>query len=145
MSRSLLDISTVLALLDPQHEHHPAALAWAERRSDARWLTCPLVQNGVVRIASQHAYSRRLGDLTAVHAALRAFCAQPRHEFCPDDISILDQRRIARPGLLTPNAITDAYLLALARHHGARFATCDRRISTSAVDGAAEVLELIGP
>lgn len=55
MSRFLLDVNTVLALLDPRHVFHDAAHAWAERAPDARWLTCPLVQNSVIRVASQTA------------------------------------------------------------------------------------------
>lgn len=58
MSRHLLDLTTLLALLDPQHVFHEAAHRWVEATPDLRFLTCPLVQNGVVRIASQSSYPR---------------------------------------------------------------------------------------
>jgi uncharacterized protein len=133
LSRHLLDLNTLLALLDPQHVFHEAAHRWVEITPGLRFLTCPLVQNGVVRIASQSAYPNALGTAAEVCAVVAAFCADPRHEFCPDDISLLDPAHLARPALLTPSRVTDLYLLALARRHGASLATFDRRIPAEAV------------
>lgn len=143
MTRFLLDVSTLLALLDPRHEFHGAAHAWVADSPGVRWLTCPIVQNGAVRVASQPNYPNRLGSAAAVRAALSTFCAGPRHEFCPDDISLLDGDHLARPLLLTPARVTDVYLLALARHHGARLATFDRRIPAETVDGGEAALAVI--
>ena len=143
MTRFLLDVNTVLALLDPRHVFHDAAHAWAERESSARWLTCPLVQNGVVRVASQPAYPNHLGTPGAVRAVVQAFCAHARHEFCPDDVSLLDDDVLLRPELLTPSRVTDLYLLALARRHRAKLATFDTRIPADAVRGGKSALELI--
>ncbi|MGH8488251.1 MAG: hypothetical protein ACREXS_05115 [Gammaproteobacteria bacterium] len=70
MNRYLLDVNTLLALLDPRHLFHEAAHAWAERTPDVRWLTCPLVQNGVMRVASQSTYPNRLGTASAVREVL---------------------------------------------------------------------------
>ena len=72
-----------------------------------------------------------------------AFCADPRHEFCPDDISLLDSAHLARPALLTPSRVTDLYLLALARRPGARLATFDRRIPAEAVPDGPRHLTVI--
>ncbi len=140
MNRYLLDVNTLLALLDPRHVFHEAAHAWAEGTPDAQWLTCPMVQNGVLRVASRSTYPNRLGTASAVWEVLQAFCADPRHEFCADDISLLDAAHLARPDLLTPSRVTDVYLLALAHHHRARLATFDRRIPAEAVrDGRAAI------
>jgi toxin-antitoxin system PIN domain toxin len=133
LSRHLLDLNVLLALLDPQHVFHEAAHRWVEAMPDLRFLTCPLVQNGVVRIASQSTYPNALGSAAEVCAVVAAFCADPRHEFCPDDISLLDPAHLARPALLTPSRVTDLYLLALARRHGVSLATFDRRIPAEAV------------
>jgi toxin-antitoxin system PIN domain toxin len=143
LSRHLLDLNTLLALLDPLHVFHEAAHRWVEDTSGLRFLTCPLVQNGVVRIASQAAYPNALGTAAEVRDVVAAFCADPRHEFCPDDISLLDPAHLMRPALLTPSRVTDLYLLALARHHGARLATFDRRIPAEAVPEGARYLTLI--
>lgn len=143
MSRFLLDVNTLLALLDPQHVFHEAAHAWAESVPAARWLTCPLVQNGVIRVASQSTYPNSLGTAAAVLTVLKSFCESPRHEFCADDISLLDAAHLARPELLTPPRITDIYLLALAHHHKARLATFDRRIPADAIHDGHEALALL--
>lgn len=143
MSRHLLDINTMLALLDPQHVFHEAAHHWVETTPGLRFLTCPLVQNGVVRVASQSAYPNTLGTAAEVYAVVAAFCADPRHEFCPDDISLLDAAHLARPTLLTPARVTDLYLLALARHHDARLATFDRHIPAEAVPNGLRHLTVI--
>jgi len=143
LSRHLLDLNTLLALLDPLHVFHEAAHGWVETTPGLRFLTCPLVQNGVVRIASQSTYPNSLGTAAEVCAVVAAFCADSRHEFCPDDISLLDPAHLARPALLTPSRVTDLYLLALACHHGASLATFDRRIPAEAVPDGPRHLTVI--
>lgn len=143
MSRFLLDVNTVLALLDPRHVFHDAAHHWLERHPLAKWLTSPLVQNGVIRVASSTRYPNHLGTAGDAWSVLNAFCADPRHEFCPDDISLLDSSHLVRPDLLTPPRVTDLYLLALARHHGARLATFDGRIPAEAIAGGVAALVVI--
>lgn len=145
MNRFLLDVNTLLALLDPAHQFHDAAHAWvASGSASVRWLTSPLVQNGVIRVASQPRYPSRLGTAGEVRAILQAFCDDPRHQFCPDDISLLDDTLLIRPELLTPDRITDLYLLALAKQHGARLATFDQRIPAEAVVSGGQSLALLG-
>ena len=143
MNRYLLDINLLLALLDPKHVFHEASHAWVERTGDIRWLTCPLVQNGVIRVASQSAYPNHLGTSGEVRGVLQAFCADPRHEFCPDDISLLSDAHLARPEFLTPARATDLYLLALAREHRARLATFDCRIPAEAIHDGGNSLTIL--
>ncbi len=143
MNRFLLDLNTLLALLDPQHVFHEAAHRWVEATPGLRWLTCPLVQNGVIRVASQSAYPNALGTAGEVCAVLRAFCEDERHEFCPDDLSLLDPEHLTKPELLTPSRVTDLYLLALARKHRLRLATFDRRIPVGAVPRGAQHIHFL--
>jgi len=143
LSRHLLDLNTLLALLDPLHVFHEAAHGWVETTPGLRFLTCPLVQNGVVRIASQSTYPNSLGTSAEVCAVVAASCADSRHEFCPDDISLLDPAHLARPALLPPSRVTDRYLLALARRHGASLATFDRLIPAEAVPDGPRHLTVI--
>ncbi len=47
---ALLDVNVLMALFDAEHIHHEAAHDWF---SDARahgWATCPLTENGFVRL-----------------------------------------------------------------------------------------------
>ena len=141
-TRYLLDVNTLLALLDPQHVFHDAAHRWAASNDSATWLTCPLVQNGVLRVASQPRYPNSLGTVSAVRDLLRAFTAHARHAFIADDVSLLDDA-IAQPERLTPANVTDVYLLRLAQQHDAKLATFDRRIPVDAIHDGGNALEII--
>lgn len=66
-----------------------------------------------------------------------------RHEFCRDDVSLLDSGYLIRPDLLTPSRFTDLYLIALARHHEAHLATFDRRVPAEAIAGGLSILAII--
>jgi toxin-antitoxin system PIN domain toxin len=137
----LLDINVLLALFDPLHIHHDATHQWFSQRGRKSWATCPLTENGVVRIASHPQYPNRPGDVQAVLAILRKFCKVREHLFWSEDISI--RNLIRSDALLTSGQITDVYLLGLAAHNGGRLATLDRRLPVKAVDGGEEALELI--
>ena len=50
MAHALLDINVVIALLDQGHVLHRAATRWLEREIQHCWATCPITENGVVRI-----------------------------------------------------------------------------------------------
>ena len=55
------------------------------------------------------------------------------------EATLLDEGHLASAAI-SPGQVTDVYLLALARGHGARLATFDRRIPADAVrDGAASL------
>ena len=71
-------------------------------------------------------------------------CALPGHIFWPDDISLLDARKLDSGRLLSSGQVTDSYLLALACAHGGRLASFDRRLVTDAVRGGSQGLYLIG-
>jgi len=136
-------VNSLLALLDPCHVFHEAAHAWVEDEREPEWLTCPIVQNGVIRVASQSQYPNRLGTTADVREIVAAFCADPRHRFCPDDVSLLSPEDLVAPEVLTPSRVTDLYLLCLARRHGVRLATFDTRIPARAVPEGRRHLFLI--
>jgi uncharacterized protein len=137
----LLDSNVLLALCDPMHIHHDAAHQWFEQRGRKSWATCPLTENGFVRIASHPQYPNRPGDVQAVLVLLRRFCKAREHQFWNEDLSLRDLLRA--DVILTSGQITDAYLLGLAAHKGGRLATLDQRLPVNAVDGGGEALELI--
>ena len=56
--RALLDVSILLALFDRDHHHHATAMAWWTANQRDGWASCPLTENGFVRIVSQPAYPR---------------------------------------------------------------------------------------
>ncbi|MFC5379355.1 TA system VapC family ribonuclease toxin [Aquipuribacter nitratireducens] len=134
--RALLDVNVLLALFDPDHVDHRAAQAFATGLDDG-WASCPLTQNGFLRIVSQPRYPSPVPVAEAA-ARLAEAAADGGHEFWPDDVSLLDRTLIERRVLLGSRQITDAYLLALATRRGGRLVTFDQGISLAAVTGATE-------
>ncbi len=131
--RALLDISVLLPLFDPLHVHHEMAHAWWG--DGQTWASCPLTQNGFVRILSRPSYPASLSTAEAV-TGLSALSRLDGHEFWPDDISITDPQVFDHSRILGPNQITDIYLLVLAVKHGGRLVTFDRGVTLAAVRGA---------
>ncbi len=143
MTVYLLDVNLLLALTDSMHVHHDAAHRWFDTTGQPAWATCPITENGFVRIASHPAYPNRPGDAPTVLALLRQFCAAAGHHFWAADASL---REMLQPGiLLTHGQITDVFLLGLAVHHGGKLATLDQRITTTAIAGGRAALHLITP
>ena len=54
--RALLDVNVLIALLDPDHSLHQRAREWFSRNAPGGWTSCPLTQNGCVRIMSHPGY-----------------------------------------------------------------------------------------
>lgn len=137
MTRGLLDINVLLALLDSDHIDHRRAHDWLEDEIDAGWASCAITENGFVRIISQARYPSPVSPTEAIELLSRA-CCNDHHEFWSCDVSVLDERVIDRSRLHGPRQVTDAYLLALATARGGRFVTFDRSLSLSSVRGASE-------
>jgi toxin-antitoxin system PIN domain toxin len=131
---ALLDVNFLIALFDPDHVHHEAAHAWFGSHRSSGWATCPLTENGVVRILSNPAYSASAERPGEVARRLASFRDSGDHAFWPDDISLCDSR-IFDLGL-GHRQLTDVYLLALAVRRDGRLATFDRSIPGKAVRGA---------
>jgi toxin-antitoxin system PIN domain toxin len=133
--RALLDVNVLIALLDSDHVDHRRARAWLESEIAAGWASCPITENGFVRIVSQPRYPRPVAIAEAA-GRLRRATATPHHEFWPCDTSLLDARAFRIDRLHGSRQVTDAYLLALAASRGGRFVTFDRSIPPDAVAGA---------
>ena len=135
--RSLLDINVVIALLDPDHIFQERAHQWWSANSGRGWASCPLTENGVVRIMSMPGYRQKMRFTpNDVIVRLREFIDKTDHEFWPDEISLIDEKIFAAGRIHSPKQITDLYLLALATKHQGRLVTFDQGISLSAITGA---------
>jgi len=135
VSRALLDINVLLALLDSDHVDHERARRWLEREIGSGWASCAITENGFVRIISQPRYPSPVPVARAVERLARA-TSTASHEFWPCSVSLLSEDLVERNRLLGPRQVTDAYLLALAVAHGGRFATFDQSVPLTAVHGA---------
>jgi toxin-antitoxin system PIN domain toxin len=133
--RALFDVNMLLALSDPEHVHHARAFGWWNDHQGQGWASCPLTQNGFVRVISGSGYPRPRSFADAV-AQLCAQIALPSHTFWLDDVSLTDVAVFDHSRLLGPNQITDAYLLALAVKNDGRLVTLDRAVPLRAARGA---------
>ena len=140
----LLDVNVLIALIDPAHVGHDAAHLWFEREGHGSWATCPMTENGVIRIVGNAKYPNTPGSPAEVATIMSKLRTVPGHVFWPDDISLFGVDHVDPMHILTPGQVTDTYLLALAIAHGGRLATFDRRLSTKAVKGGKAALHLIG-
>jgi toxin-antitoxin system PIN domain toxin len=133
--RALLDVNVLIALMDAGHVHHVAAMGWIEKNIQFGWATCPITQNGCIRIMSQPSYP---GALPAMQVATRLAeaAALPDHEFWPDSVSMLNLEIFDWSRVLGHRQVTDVYLLTLAVQNGGRFVTFDRRIKVDSAIGA---------
>ena len=129
----LLDANLLLALTVENHIHHEPARIWFAR-SNVPFATCPITQGSLLRLRMSLGASASFADALVV---LKAVVAHPRHRFWPDALAYA---HVPTRGIPGHRQVTDAYLAALARHHGGVLATFDRGVA--ALHGAA--VELVG-
>lgn len=135
MTRALLDVNVLLALLDSDHVDHATASAWLDGEIGDGWASCPITENGFIRVISQPRYPSPVSPAVAVDLLDRARQGG-HHAFWPCDVSLLDDTTVQRDRLHGARQVTDAYLLALAVRHSGRLVTFDRSLPLSAVPGA---------
>lgn len=138
-----MDVNIVIALLDAAHAHHSAAHNWFAREGRGSFATCPVTQNGALRIMGNPRYPKSPGTPARVAPSLVTLTSQQGHLFWHDQTSLLDTTRVSTVDLLNWAQVTDLHLLALAVFHGGKLATFDRKIRPQAVTGGPEALYLI--
>jgi uncharacterized protein len=143
VTRFLLDVNVLIALIDPTHIQHDRAHEWFAHRGKRAWATCPLVENGVLRILGNSRYPNSPGSPAAIAEMISVLRGLEGYAFWPDDLSIFDRKRVDTTRILDSAQITDTYLLALARAHGGQLATFDRHLVTDAVVDGARTLHII--
>lgn len=135
----LLDVNVLIAICDPLHVHHAVAVRHFRTLQPAGWATCPLTENGFVRIFGSPAYPQGPGSTDRAARFLRQLLLQPGHRFWPDSISLMDASQF--PHLPVAKHLTDYYLLALAVEQGGRLATFDQRIDPGLIKGGSKALQ----
>lgn len=133
--RALLDVNVLVALLDGGHLHHGEAMNWLSSHARGGWASCPLTQNGCLRILSLPSYPNPQAP-ARVAERLAAATADRSHVFWPDSLSLLEPNRLRWDRVLSTRHITDVYLLALAVQQGGCLVTFDRSVAVDAVPGA---------
>ena len=137
MSRpALLDVNVLVALFHPDHVHHELAHDWFADHRENGWATCPVTENGFLRVLT-----RPIKDVAPLRATelldrLRTFCKSGRHAFWPDVLSIRDAAVFNQTFIRGHQQLTDIYLLGLAKKMNGTLATFDRTIPLASVVGA---------
>jgi uncharacterized protein len=135
--RALLDINLLIALSDEDHLFHATAHNWYQEHQAMGWASCPITENGMVRIMSNPNYNPVIRRPAAeIIQALKNFTGNSNHEFWPGDISLSNPSCFDPQKILGSRQITDLYLLGLATRYGGRFVTFGTGINFSAVLGA---------
>jgi hypothetical protein len=142
--RYLLDVNVLIALIDPAHVRHDQAHEWFGQEGQFAWATCPLTENGVLRIVGAARYPTSPGSPAGVVEMLKILRGLNGHEFWPDNLTLLDSRHIDSARLLDSSQVTDTYLLALATAHGGKLATFDRHLVADAVVNGSKALHILG-
>jgi toxin-antitoxin system PIN domain toxin len=128
--QSLLDVNVLIALIWPAHPSHRAAQDWFHIHARHGWATCPITQNGFVRIVSNTSFSAHALSVTDAIAVLERNLKHPTHEFWPAELSVAQSVALLQKPLRGHRQLTDAYLLGQAIHKEARFVTFDKRIAS---------------
>src|SRR6185503_4408155 len=109
--RALLDINVLVALFDPDHIHHDIAHDWFSEHHHEGWASCPLTQNGLIRVLSNPRYGSAVSSLRVVRESVRRFVSSREHEFWPDDVSLSDNTLFDVSAMVGHRQVTDVYLL----------------------------------
>jgi len=143
VNRYLLDVNVLIALVDPAHVQHDEAHEWFGRTGRRSFATCPITENGLLRIVGHPKYPNSPGPPSTVASALAAIRALPGHVFWPDSISLADSSFVDASLLSSHSRVTDGYLLALARANNGLLATMDHKLATEVVPEGKASLALI--
>lgn len=126
MTTYLADGNLLVALAVVDHVHHDLALDWFESQSPDL-ATCPITEGTLLRFLLRSGLP--VADGIAVLEQMRS---EQWHRFWPDDLHYSREHMV---GVIGHRQITDAYLVALAAHHGGKLATLDKGLA--ALHGAA--------
>ncbi len=110
----LLDVSTLLAWLWVEHEHHPRVLRWQKGKAIA---ICPITELGFLRISTQPVFG---ATMTEAREMLAIWHKKVQPRFVPCDLEIL-----ASATAPSSRLATDFYLASLASKHKMSWATLD--------------------
>ena len=140
---TLLDVSVLVALFDATHVHHENAHDWFEDQRREGWATCPVTENGFVRISTGPAFKNPPYRAVEVVAHFNTLRREGGHHFWPDSISLADEKIFDPAYIGGHKQLTDIYLLGLAKVSGGALATFDRSIQLPAVKGATKANLLV--
>lgn len=146
MAAALLDVNVLVALFTEAHVHHQIAHDWFADQAAGGWASCPMTENGLIRILGNPRRVEQHIPIAQVVALLDRFRRNTKHQFWPDEVSLIDRRLVDVDAIVGHQQVADVYLLALAVRRRGRLVTLDSAVPLAAVKGARrEHLEVIAP
>ncbi len=125
MSRHLLDVNVLLALVWPRHESHAAAHAWFAKSGHRAWATNPLTQIGVLRLLTNPAITQGAVSAATAIEVLSEATRHAGHEFWPLDRELTIALKAISGRLRGHQQWTDAVLLRNATDRNGVLVTFD--------------------
>lgn len=141
---ALLDVNLLIALVDSDHISHAAARSWFFKNHKHGWATCPITENGMVRVLSQPAYpsgQRIPAEAIDVLNALKTSFAES-YQFWADEVSLTDESLFKDGFIRGQRQVTDAYLLGLAMRKEGKVISFDHALPWQAIKGGSASLVL---
>ncbi len=135
MKIHLPDVNVLIALHDPNHVHYTVANDWFEAEGQNCWATCPLTENGFVRIGAQSRIAKHQNIIAVTVEALKEMkkIYAATHHFWSDSVSVCDDTYFVHNEIMGPKQVTDIYLLALCHKYNGTLVTLDARITTAGI------------
>lgn len=136
----LFDLNILLGVFFTSHPNHEQAVEAYKKYSKLGWATCPMTENGFVRVGLQNIFLEEVQNSQDLIKSLELWKKDGKHHFWTDDLSLTDDLITHIPD---HRSITDLYLLALAVKKGGKLITLNHRIQAECVKGGEESLILI--
>ena len=131
----LPDINVLIALHDTANPFHHRAQDWFEKTGKYGWATCPLTENGFLRVHAQTSFlpPHERGD--AAFAILETMVSTYRaaYQFWEDSVSLRDSGLFQVARIAGHKQITDVYLLGLCQQRGGTLVTLDDKMTVDAL------------
>ena len=124
----LLDVNVLVALLWPNHMHHGAVIRWFGNDGKRQFATCPLTELGFGRLSCKPTAVGKAITFSAALETLAGLFRMPNHHFLSESTQLHPTLLPIAAHVVGHRQVSDAYLIALARIHGAKLATLDARI-----------------
>ena len=136
----LPDVNVLIGLAWPDHQFHAVAVRTLAASTD-RWATCALTQLGFIRLSSNPAVSPAAKSPSEAAALLEAMTSDALHVYLESLPSPVHSRGEFKK-ILGNKQVSEAYLLALARHYNATFVTFDKKLKDLA--GPETRIQIVG-
>jgi toxin-antitoxin system PIN domain toxin len=128
--RFLFDVNALIALTDPDHQHHPTVTNWFNSGGRHDWGVCAFTESGFIRITC----NPRLGNRTVEQAThlLQLLSERPGYRYWPISARWTTLAAPFRERVFGHQQVTDAFLLGLAIQEDGILVTMDKAIRSMA-------------